>query len=116
MDGFFEKLVTFLKIDKVAKLHYKASKKKILETFKNLVFFLKKWMGHFHKKNPIFQKIDKGSKFSVDCDWISDIFQHVQKLRFLKQDWVFGKKLEFRWKQLEAANLMQDATELASFL
>ena len=61
-------------------------------------------MGHFDKKNPIFQKIDKGSKFSVECDWISDIFQHVQKLRFRKQYLLFGKK---SWVSLKAAKSSQ---------
>ena len=96
LDGFFEKLVTFFsKIAKSSKVALQGHcEKKILKTFENLVFFLKKWMGHFDKKNPIFQKIDKGSEFSVGCDWNSNISQHVQRMRYRKQDWLLGKNSE----------------------
>ena len=51
--------------------------------------------GFFRKKKyPIFQKIDKSSKFAVECDWISNISQYVQKLRFRKQDGYSEKNLE----------------------
>ena len=59
-------------------------------------------MGFSEKKYPIFQKNDKGSKFAVECDWISNISQHVQKLRFRKQDGYSEKNFEVfknRWKQ-----------------
>ena len=51
-------------------------------------------MGFSEKKYPIFQKIDKSSKFAVECDWISNISQYVQKLRFRKQDGYSEKNLE----------------------
>ena len=53
-------------------------------------------MDGFFRKNPIFQKSDKGSKFSVECDWISDNSQHVTKkeisktrLLIRKNSWFF---------------------------
>ena len=41
--------------------------------------------GFFWQKTPIFQKIDKGSKFAVECDWISKFSQNVQVLIFSKK-------------------------------
>ena len=94
-DWYFEKFLLFLKSLKVAKLHYKATGKgRILKAFQKLVFFLKKWMGFSEKKYPIFQETDKGSKFAVECDWISNISQHVRKLRFRKQDGYSEKNFE----------------------
>ena len=58
-----------------------------------LWFFWKKPI--VFQKKTIFLKIVELSNFSVECDWISNIFQHVQKLRIRKQDWLFGKKLKF---------------------
>ena len=53
-------------------------------------------MGIFEKKNPICQKIDNGSKFTVDCDWISKFSQNVQVLVFLKKKEIgFQKKNHF---------------------
>ena len=50
--------------------------------------------GFSRQINPIFQKNYKGSKFAVECDWISKISQNVQRMRFRKQDWFFGKNSE----------------------
>ena len=50
-------------------------------------------MGFSQKNVPTFQKIDKGSEFAVECDWISNNSQHVQKMRFRKQGWLLGRKL-----------------------
>ena len=80
----------------VAKEHYKATEKvQKLKTFEKWVFFLKKMDGFF-RKNPIFQKSDGGSKFAVECDWISDNSQHVTKkeisktrLDIRKNSWFF---------------------------
>ena len=49
--------------------------------------------GFFRQKKPIFQKNDTGSEFAVECDWVSNISQHVQKMRFRKQGWLLGRKL-----------------------
>ena len=93
--GISKKFWLFLKSLKVAKLHYKATGKgRILKAFQKLVFYLKKWMGFSGKKYTIFQKIDKGSKFAVECDWNSKISQHVQKLTFRKQDGYWEKNFE----------------------
>ena len=53
-------------------------------------------MDGFFRKNPIFQKSDGGSKFAVECDWISDNSQHVTKkeisktrLDIRKNSWFF---------------------------
>ena len=73
-------------------------------------------MGFFDKKNPIFWKIDKGSEFAVKCDWISNISQHLQRMRFRKQDWLSGKKLWGVWKALKAGTLLLNATEVVGFL
>ena len=48
--------------------------------------FFKKMDGFFWQKTPIFQKIDKGSKFAVECDWISKFSQNVQVLIFSKKN------------------------------
>ena len=72
--------------------------------------------GFFRQKNPIFQKIDEGSEFAVESDWISNISQHVQRMRFRKQDWLMGKKLWGFWKALKAGTLLLNATELVGFL
>ena len=116
IDWVFGKILGFLKIAKSSKVtlqgHWKSTNS---QNVPKLGVFFKKWICFF-EKNPIFQKSHKGSKFAVECDWISDIFQHVTKKRFRKQDWLFGRILEFRWKPLKAANLMQNATELVSFL
>ena len=50
--------------------------------------------GFSRQINPIFQKNYKGSEFAVECDWISKISQNVQRMRFRKQDWFFGKNSE----------------------
>ena len=84
--GISKKFLLFLKSLKSSKValqgHWKV---RTLKTFKKLVFFFWKWMGFSETKNPIFRKIDKGSNFAVECDWISNISQHVQKLWFRKQ-------------------------------
>ena len=51
-------------------------------------------MGLF-EKNPIFQKSDKVSKFAVECDWDSDISQHVTKKEISKTRLVIRKKSWF---------------------
>ena len=90
-----KKFLLFLKSLNVAKLHHKATEKvRILKAFQKMVFFLKKWMGFSEKKHPIFQKIDKVSKFAVECDWISNISQFFQNLRFRKQDGYSQKNFE----------------------
>ena len=49
----------------------------------------------FPKKNPIFQKSDKGSKFAVKRDWLSKFSQNVQVLIFEKKSIGFQKKMIF---------------------
>ena len=115
MDGFFwQKNSIFQKIDKESKFAVECDW--ISKVSKNIqvLIFLKKLIGF--PKETIFLKNFELSKMLVEGDWISDFFQHVQKLRFRKQDWLFGKNLEFCWKQLKAANLMHNATELVGFL
>ena len=80
-----------------------------------VLVFEKKSIG-LQKKMILF-KIVENSKFAVKCDWISDISQHVTKKRdFENKIGYLEKNLEFGWRTLKAANLMQDATELVSFL
>ena len=52
------------------------------------------------QKETIFSKIVELSQISVEGDWISGFSQHVQKLRFQKQDWLIGKK---SWVSLKTA-------------
>ena len=52
-------------------------------------------MDGFLQKNPIFQKSDKGSKFAVECDWISDNSQHVTKKEISKTRLVIRKNSWF---------------------
>ena len=62
-------------------------------------------------------KIVENSKLAVKCDWISDISQHVTKKRdFENKIGYLEKNIEFGWRPLKAANLMQNATELVTFL
>ena len=116
VDGFFwQKSPIFQKIDEGSK--FPVERDWISKNSQNvqvLSFLKKKRIGF--QKETIFLKIVELSKISVEGDWISDFFQYIQKLRFGKQDWLFGKNLEFRWKQLKAFILMQNATNLVSFL
>ena len=117
MDWFFwQKKPFFQKNDEGSKFAVESDWiSKISQNVQVLIFFKKK-TDRFPEKKTIFLKFVELSKILVEGDWISDFFQHVQKLRFRKQDWLFGKNLEFRWKPLKAAILMQNATELVSFL
>ncbi len=47
----------------------------------------------FSEKKPIFQKSDKGSKFAVKCDWISDISHYVTKKRDFEKNIGYSEKL-----------------------
>ena len=112
--GLFEKNPTFQKSDKGSKFAIECDwNSKFSQNVQVLVFW-KKPSG-FQKK-MIFFKIVKNSKFAEKRDWFSDISQHVTKKRFRKQDWLFGKVLEFWWKPPKAANLVMNATELVGFL
>ena len=61
-------------------------------------------MGFF-AQNPIFQKSDKGSKFAVECDWISKFSQNVQVLVFWKKTDRISEKNLFSSKSSKIANL-----------
>ena len=71
----------------------------------------------FLKKKEVF-KISKGSKFGVECNWISKISQNIRKLAFVwsKRDWFFEKKSWVFQRPLRAANLLENATHLVRFL
>ena len=116
IDWVFEKILDFFKIARSSKVtiqgHWKSTNSQNFRKFG--VFFKKKWV--FPKKNLVFQKNDKGSKFAVECDCLVIFPNTLQKKRFRKQHWLFGKILEFRWKPPRAANLMQNANDIVSFL
>ena len=59
---------------------------RFLKTFKIWVFYQKK-DGFFRKKILTVLKMAKGSKFAVECDWISKNFRNVQswKLSFFNK-------------------------------
>ncbi len=60
-------------------------------------------MGFF-EKNPIFRKSDKGSKFAEECDWDSDISQHVTKKEISKTRLAIRKT---SWVSLKTAKSSQ---------
>ncbi len=58
----------------------------------------------FSEKNLVFQKNDKGSKFAVECDWLSDISQHVTKKEISETTLVIRKN---SWVSLKTAQSSQ---------
>ena len=78
---------------KVANLLYDATEWiKVLNLFR-ICFFLGKLNVFFWKKLT-FLKSAKDKKFVVGCNWISQIFQNVEKVAY---SW--GKKIGFSKKQ-----------------
>ena len=73
-------------------------------------FFHKVQMG-FSKKNK-FWKNATGSKLTLECEWIKNISQNVQKLAYVSQKnrWVFQKNSWIFSKSLKVAKLPQSAT------
>ena len=91
-DWVIEKVVDFFKIAKSSKVTLQGHwKSKNSRNFRKVFFSsINGWMGLF-EKNPIFQKTDKGSKFAVECDWISDNSHHVTKKEISKTRLVIRK-------------------------
>ena len=67
----------------------------------------------FEKKLWFFREIAKGSKFTVECNWISKISQNFKSFGFLtkKTDGFFEKSVNFFENSLKVAKLHYKATE-----
>ena len=65
--------------------------------------------GFFWQKNPFFQKIDEGSKFAVERDWMSKISQNVQVLTFLKKKQIGFQKETIFSKIVELSKISVEA-------
>ncbi len=89
---------------------------KVLKMFQFWLFSGKKLS--FSKKNWFFQKPLKIKIIVVGCNWITKISQNVEKVAssWKKKIGFSEKNFEFFCKPLKAAILMQNATELVSFV
>ena len=97
---FSKKFATGIKFASKSDWNFESSRKV------QIWIFLNETDGFFEKKEVF--KISKGSKFGVECNWISKISQNIRKLAFVwsKRDWIFEKESWVFQRPLRAANLL----------
>ena len=84
IDGFFKKLLTFLKMSKAIRIAVECDWNS--KSFRNVqgwkVSFFNKKQMRLSRKILSFFKIAKGRIFDLECDWNSMNFQNVQTWNF----------------------------------